>query len=190
MKLPCLVHCLCNTAHNNGSKETSDLNRCSFSLKLNIFNMYINCFEISVSFVDMLCYFFLKYILWLFFCKLDIQTPQLYLVFDILVQIPLWHGSVLSLRKEISLMFTCYLKFQISHLIHETMATGKAQKKLNLSRYFELRKVPEFSDVRKLCCNLPKIQEKRPNLWVFRQKDATEIANSGDPDQTAPLGAV
>ena len=31
-------------------------------------------------------------------------------------------------------------------------------------------KVPKFSDVRKLCCNLPKIQEKRPNLWVFLKK--------------------
>ena len=52
------------------------------------------------------------------------------------------------------------------------------------------RKVPKFSDVRKLCCNLPKIQTKRPNLRVFRQKDANGIANSEDPDQTAPLGAV
>ena len=52
------------------------------------------------------------------------------------------------------------------------------------------RKVPKFSDTRKLCCNLPKIQTKRPNLWVFPQKDANGIANSGDPDQTAPLGAV
>ena len=52
------------------------------------------------------------------------------------------------------------------------------------------RKVPKFSDVRKLCCNLPKIQEKGPNLRVFRQKDAYEKANSEDPDQTAPLGAV
>ena len=52
-------------------------------------------------------------------------------------------------------------------------------------------KVPKFSDNRKLCCiNLPKIQEKRPNLSVFRQKDANGIANSGHPDQTAPLGAV
>ena len=50
--------------------------------------------------------------------------------------------------------------------------------------------VSKFSDARKLCCNLPKIQEKRPNLRVFCQKDANEIANSADPDQTAPLGAV
>ena len=50
------------------------------------------------------------------------------------------------------------------------------------------RKVPKFSDARKLCCNLPKIQTKRPNFRVFRQKDAKGIANSGDPDQTR--GAV
>ena len=52
------------------------------------------------------------------------------------------------------------------------------------------RKVPKCLDARKLCCKLPKIQEKRPKLWVFRQKDANGIANSEDPDQTAPLGAV
>ena len=52
------------------------------------------------------------------------------------------------------------------------------------------RKVPKFSDARKHCCNLPKIQTKRPNLRVFCQNDANGIANSEDPDQTAPLGAV
>ena len=52
------------------------------------------------------------------------------------------------------------------------------------------RKVPKFSDARKLCCNLPKIKEKRPKLMVFHQKDANGIPNSEDPDQTAPLGAV
>ena len=38
------------------------------------------------------------------------------------------------------------------------------------------RKVPKSSDTRKLC--------------VFRQKDSKGVANSEDPDQTAPLGAV
>ena len=52
------------------------------------------------------------------------------------------------------------------------------------------RKVPKFWDTRNLCCNLPKIQTKRPNLRVFYQKDANGKANSVDPDQTAPLGAV
>ena len=51
------------------------------------------------------------------------------------------------------------------------------------------RKGPKFSDAR-ICCNLPKIQTKRPNLRIFHQKDANGIANSEDPDQTAPLGAV
>ena len=54
----------------------------------------------------------------------------------------------------------------------------------------QYRKVPKFSDARKLCCNLPKIQTKRPNHRVFPQKDANGTANSEDPDQTAPLGAV
>ena len=55
---------------------------------------------------------------------------------------------------------------------------------------FSYRKVPKFSDARKLCCNLQKIQAKRPKLRVFYQNDANGIANSEDPDQTAPLGAV
>ena len=54
----------------------------------------------------------------------------------------------------------------------------------------EYRKVPKFSDARKRRCNLPKIQTKRLNLKVFPQKDANGIANSEDPDQTAPQGAV
>ena len=52
------------------------------------------------------------------------------------------------------------------------------------------RKVPKFSDMRKLCCNLPKIQTKRPKLRVLYQNHANGIANSEEPDQTAPLGAV
>ena len=35
-----------------------------------------------------------------------------------------------------------------------------------------------------------KFKKKRTNLKVFRQKDANGKANSDDPDQTAPLGAV
>ena len=47
-----------------------------------------------------------------------------------------------------------------------------------------------FRTPKKLCCNLSKIQTKRPNFRVFRQKDLAGIANSEDPDQTAPIGAV
>ena len=48
----------------------------------------------------------------------------------------------------------------------------------------EYRKVSKFSDARKLCCNLSKIQTKWPNLKIFCQKDANGIANSEDTDQT------
>ena len=51
-------------------------------------------------------------------------------------------------------------------------------------------KVPKFSDTRKICCYLPKIQTKRPNRRVFLQKVADGKANSEDPDQNAPLEAV
>ena len=51
-------------------------------------------------------------------------------------------------------------------------------------------KLLNFRDARKVGCNLPKIQTNQPNLSVFRQKDTDGIANSEDPDQTAPLGAV
>ena len=56
--------------------------------------------------------------------------------------------------------------------------------------YSTFYKVPKFSDTRKLGCNLSKIQTKRQNLGVFYQKDANGIANSEDPDQTAPLGSA
>ena len=55
---------------------------------------------------------------------------------------------------------------------------------------FDYRKVPKFSDAKKLCCYLPKIQTNRLNLRILCQNDANGIANSEDPDQTAPLGAV
>ena len=55
---------------------------------------------------------------------------------------------------------------------------------------FNSHKIPKFSDARKLCCNLPKIQTKSPHLTEFSQEHANGIANSEDPDQTAPLGAV
>ena len=52
------------------------------------------------------------------------------------------------------------------------------------------RKNPKYSDTQKNCCNHPKIWTR----WLYRRlmhpKDAARIANSVDPDQTAPLGAV
>ena len=60
----------------------------------------------------------------------------------------------------------------------------------NYCKVSQYGKVPKFSDARKLCCNLPKIQTKGTKLKLFHQKDVNGIANSEDPDQTAPLGAV
>ena len=73
---------------------------------------------------------------------------------------------------------------------HKLQRTIMADLPLCCPMDLKYRKVPKFSDAKKLCCNLPKIQTKRPNLRVFHQKDAYEIANSEDPDMTAPLGAV
>ena len=49
------------------------------------------------------------------------------------------------------------------------------------------RKVSTFSDARKLCSKLPKLQTKKPNRRTFCPRDANGIANSADPDQTAPV---
>ena len=51
------------------------------------------------------------------------------------------------------------------------------------------RKVPKFWEARNLCWNLPKIQTDQ-TFQFFGQNDANGIANSEDPDQTAPLGEV
>ena len=58
------------------------------------------------------------------------------------------------------------------------------------SPYTHTVKFPKCWDTRNVCCNLPKIQTKRPNLKIFCQNGADGIANSEDPDQTAPLGSV
>ena len=50
------------------------------------------------------------------------------------------------------------------------------------------RKNRKNSDVRKICCNHPKIWTTRLYHTVMLLKDADGIANSVDPDETAPLG--
>ena len=51
-------------------------------------------------------------------------------------------------------------------------------------------KFPKYSDTQKICCNHSKIW----TLWLYHRvmspNDADGMANSVDPDQTAPLGAV
>ena len=52
------------------------------------------------------------------------------------------------------------------------------------------RKFPKYSDTPKNCCNHSKFW----TMWlchrVMSPNDADRMANSVDPDQTAPLGAV
>ena len=58
------------------------------------------------------------------------------------------------------------------------------------SKYYFYRKFPKYSDTQKICCNHSKIW----TMWfyprVMSPNDADGMANSVDPDQTAPLGAV
>ena len=63
----------------------------------------------------------------------------------------------------------------------------KQQKTTTTSTY---RKFPKYSDNQKIYCNHSKIW----TMWLYHRvmspKDVEGIANSVDPDQTAPLGAV
>ena len=49
---------------------------------------------------------------------------------------------------------------------------------------------PKFSDTQKICCNHSKVW----TMWLYHRvmnpNDADGMANSVDPDQTAPLAAV
>ena len=52
------------------------------------------------------------------------------------------------------------------------------------------RNDPKFSDTQNICCNYYKVW----TMWLYHRlmspNDADWMANSVDPDQTAPLGAV
>ena len=61
---------------------------------------------------------------------------------------------------------------------------------VNTKTMMKYRKFPKYSDTQKMCCNHSKIW----TMWLYHRvmspNDADGIANSVDPDQTAPLGAV
>ena len=52
------------------------------------------------------------------------------------------------------------------------------------------RKGPKFSDARNFAVIHLKFKQKIPNLKVFCQKHANGIANSEDPDKTAPRSSL
>ena len=61
---------------------------------------------------------------------------------------------------------------------------------LKCSNAVSYRKVPKFLDAKNFAVIYLKFKQRGQNLREFRQKGANGIANSEDPDQTAPLGAV
>ena len=52
------------------------------------------------------------------------------------------------------------------------------------------RNFPKYSDTEKICCNHSKIWTMWLYYSVMSPNDADGMANSVDPDQTAPVGAV
>ena len=79
--------------------------------------------------------------------------------------------------------------------LYHSHAKADATKKASLNCYLSAsslwyRKFPTYSDTQKICCNHSKIW----TMWLYHRvmspNDADRIANSVDPDQTAPLGAV
>ena len=59
-----------------------------------------------------------------------------------------------------------------------------------MQNFIMYRNDPKFSDTQNICCNHSKVW----TMWLYHRvmspNDADGMANSVDPDQTAPLGAV
>ena len=60
----------------------------------------------------------------------------------------------------------------------------------NKSNPGNTRKFPKFLDTGKIGCNHSKIRTKRLTHSIMHPNGEDRVANSVDPDQTAPLGAV
>ena len=54
----------------------------------------------------------------------------------------------------------------------------------------DYRKTPKNLNTRKNCCNCPKIETMSFYYRVIGPEDEDGMANTVDPDQTAPLGAT
>ena len=101
-----------------------------------------------------------------------------------------WLGRKTSTQTNDLFVFLC-LHIKLSE---HTDAFSKAQMLpfcgLAWQKKPEYRKFPKYSDTQKICCNHSKIW----TLWLYYSvmspNDADGMANSVDPDQTAPLGAV
>ena len=91
-------------------------------------------------------------------------------------------------RQNLIRSFRCSQKlYRYSHsfLCHENRTPEKIAVWVIILK-FEYRKNPKYSDNRQFCCNPSKIWTRWLSHRVMRPKDADGIANSVDPDQTAP----
>ena len=86
--------------------------------------------------------------------------------------------------------YVCMCKSKSCYFnIYITFSQWSFYARPNLSH----RKFPKYSDTQKICCNHSKIW----TMWLYHctimshrvmsPNDADEMANSGDPDQTAPF---
>ena len=87
----------------------------------------------------------------------------------------------------ILLVLSCRGSFHIRLLLYDIVSVT-----LRFSHSFstKCRKFPKYSDTQKICCN----HSKNWTMWFYHRvispNDADGMANSVDPDQTAPLRAV
>ena len=77
-----------------------------------------------------------------------------------------------------------------SHFIYKFKPVLSIKHYQNHHGFKSYRKFPKYSDTQTICCNHSKIW----TMWLYHRvmspNDADGMANSVDPVQTAPLGAV
>ena len=115
---------------------------------------------------------------------------------------PVWSESSLSAWRKLGSLathwaHTHFVGFVMSWLIwylsgHRILMLKCEWIHMKLHFRFQktYRKFPKYSDTQNICCNHFKIL----TMWLYHRvmspNDADGMANSVDPDQTAPLGAV
>ena len=97
--------------------------------------------------------------------------------------------SLRNMRIEGLHQTPCF-KTLLQNLPNILLEQYQVEKVSFFSSYMKYRKVPKFSDARKIAVTYLKFKQSGQTLRVFCQNDAYGIANREDPDQTAPLGAV
>ena len=98
---------------------------------------------------------------------------------------------VLAGRTTTLLVLSCHGSFDVLFPIPISKIKKKILINLKLNKRctftLQYRKFPKYSDTPKIRCNHSKIL----TMWLYHTlNDVDRMANSVDPDQTAPLGAV